>query len=247
MVLGLNRKEVQNFPLDDCSTREIIEFLCRQEPRRKVAVGVHITTLNSLYESYLNRRHFDVADVIYCDGWSMYILGKAAGLQNIQRIATPDLYPLVVNQLKRPLKICFLGGDSQLGPLIIANWIEKYPRDSCTFLDGFPSDWHDVFSRIKSNPPDILFLGLGMPLELQILERYENLLPDCLIISCGGMLRILARVESRSPVLIQKLKLEWFFRLVTSPRRTSSRYFNGWLNVSRSIVQIMLSRTASKH
>jgi exopolysaccharide biosynthesis WecB/TagA/CpsF family protein len=247
MNAGLNRKEVNKFTLDDCSTREIIEFLSGEVPLKKVAVGVHVTTLNSLYKNQLMRRHFDVVDVVYCDGWSMYILGKAAGLRNIQRIATTDLYPLIISQLNRPLKICFLGGDSQLGPLIIANWIEKYPRDSCTFFDGFPSDWQEIFSRIKIDPPDILFLGLGMPLELQILERYENSLPDCLIISCGGMLRILAGVESRSPMLIQNLKLEWFYRLVTSPRRTFSRYFSGTLNVSRAIIQIIVSRTASKH
>jgi exopolysaccharide biosynthesis WecB/TagA/CpsF family protein len=247
MDSGLNRKEVNQFTLDDCGTSEIIDFLSGEYPLKKVAVGIHITTLNSLYESQLKRGHFDVADVVYCDGWSMYILGKAAGLRNIQRIATTDLYPLVISQLKRPLKICFLGGDSQLGPLIIANWLEKYPGDSCTFFDGFPSDWQEVFSGLKIDPPDILFLGLGMPLELQILDRFENFLPDCLIISCGGMLRILAGVEKRSPVLIQNLKLEWLFRLVTSPRRTFSRYFRGALNVSRAVIQIILSRTAPRH
>jgi N-acetylglucosaminyldiphosphoundecaprenol N-acetyl-beta-D-mannosaminyltransferase len=247
MNLSLNRKEVGKFPLDDCSTSEIIEFISGERPLRKIAVGVHVTTLNSLYASKLTRMHFDVADVVYCDGWSMYILGKVAGLRNIQRIATTDLYPLLISQLNRPLKIYFFGGDSQLGPLIIANWIEKYPQDSCAFFDGFPSDWQETFSRIKNEPPDILFLGLGMPLELQILQRYENILPDCLIITCGGMLRILAGVERRSPKLIQNLKLEWLFRLVTSPSRTFSRYFSGTLNVSIAIFQIMLNRTASKH
>ena len=208
MVLGLNRKEVQNFPLDDCSTREIIEFLCREEPRRKVAVGVHITTLNSLYENDLNRRHFDVADGIYCDGWSMYILGKAAGLENIQRIATTDLYPLVVSQLKRPLKICFLGGDPQLGPLIIANWIEKYPRDSCTFLDGFPSDWHDVFSRIKSDPPEILFLGLGMPLELQMLESCVRAALNAIDSETEDLALLASLAKARTSDLCEKLMNE---------------------------------------
>lgn len=246
MNLNLNRKEVLNFYLDDCDKGQILDSLSLETPFRKIAVGVHITTLNSLYAKTLTREHFKVADVVYCDGWSMYILGKIARLQHIERIATTDLYPLVISRITRPLKICFVGGDPQLGPSIISNWIEQYPRDSCNFIDGYPDDWQQIFIQIRKNPPDILFLGLGMPLELQILNKYENFLPNCLIISCGGMLRIIAGVESRSPVVIQKLKLEWFFRLITSPRRTSTRYLIGSFNILRSIVQIVFGRMASK-
>ena len=49
----------------------------------------------------------------------------------------------------------------------------------------------------------------------------------CTVLTCGGWLRILAREENRSPLLIQRLQLEWLFRLVTDPRRTARRYIHG--------------------
>lgn len=246
MATNWARRHVANFSLDDCTTQQIVDYLSFDRSVRKIAVGVHITTLNSLYRKDLACSDFDIADVIYCDGWSMYILGKCAGLKKIQRIATTDLYPKLIEQLNSPLKIFFLGGDASLGPSLKRNWLQKYPLDSCDFSDGFPKNWSDALEYVVSKSPNILFLGLGMPLELQILNQYKRFLPNCLIISCGGMLRLLAGVEKRSPKCIQLLRLEWLYRLTTSPRRTFSRYFIGLINVFRTFVEILFSRLVSK-
>ena len=232
--------------LEDCSTQDLVDFLCLGFPAKKVSIGAHITTLNALYDHQISSQDFSVVDYVYCDGWSIYILGKLFGLKKIQRIATTDLFPLVIEKLNRPLKICFVGGHPDIGPLIIEKWMKKNPLDQCQYYDGYQNDWNSTLAKIRNSEPDLMFLGLGMPLELQFICNNYADLPNSIILTCGGMLRILAGIESRSPKIIQSLRLEWMFRLLTSPRRTFARYSKGLINFFRAALLSTVVRRRTK-
>lgn len=240
------RQELANLVLDNCGTRDLVNSLCHNFPSKKVAIGAHITTLNAICDKQIDKSDFSRVDFVYCDGWSIYILGKLSGLNKIQRIATTDLFPLVIEKLDRPLKVCFVGGRPEIGPLIIENWLKRYPSDRCFFYHGYQIDWKSTLTRIRLDAPDLIFLGLGMPLELQFINEHETELPNGIILTCGGMLRILAGVESRSPIVIQKLRLEWLFRFITSPRRTHARYSKGFGNLIRVAFQITLGKAGTE-
>lgn len=95
---------------------------------------------------------------------------------------------------------------------------------------GFQNDTAElqrINAAIKAAKPDLLFVGLGAPKqEKWIYEHYQELaIPVSLGI--GVSFELVADMVRRAPILLQKLGLEWLFRLVMEPRRLWQRYILG--------------------
>jgi N-acetylglucosaminyldiphosphoundecaprenol N-acetyl-beta-D-mannosaminyltransferase len=131
-----------------------------------------------------------------------------------------------------PLRVAVVGGERGVA-IRAASSLKSDLMEIVLTADGYPDDWLGQFKMIRESHPDVLILGLGMPLEALTLQRYANELPACVIITCGGWLRLLAGLEKRSPVVMQELRLEWLWRLFTDPRRTWRRYVLGGWHITR--------------
>ena len=237
------RKKIASFVLDDLSVQDLLKKLALDFSKRKIAIGIHITTLNALFNREIFMDDFSKIDSVYADGWSILSLGRLAGLRGAERIATTDLFPLLLSKIDKPLNVEFIGGEPEIGPFVLSYWNQYRPKDCCNFYHGYQEDWSKILKEVRSKNPDVVFLGLGMPLELKFINSYFELLPHCLILTCGGMLRLLSGKERRSPKYVQQLRLEWLFRLFTSPRRTFSRYSIGLWNWFKACIIIMKDRT----
>jgi N-acetylglucosaminyldiphosphoundecaprenol N-acetyl-beta-D-mannosaminyltransferase len=84
---------------------------------------------------------------------------------------------------------------------------------------GYFTDHEKVVDQINKAQPDILLVAMGMgKQEKWIWEHKESLLcPVC--IGVGGSLDVIAGNLKRAPKWMQKLGLEWFFRLIQEPSR----------------------------
>lgn len=233
------------FELDDLDTQSLVSEISKSKGRQTVVLGLHISTLNALFRKQIRSGDFHAVDFIYCDGWSMWLLGKIAGLKHIERVATTDLYPFVVNHNQESLNVVFIGGSSDLQDKILLKWKAIRPFDKGHSFHGYQPNWKLTLEKVNLLRPDFIFLGLGMPKELLFINQYRDLLPDSTIITCGGMLRIIAEVEKRSPKFIQNWKLEWLYRMITSPRRTFLRYTIGFFNFLRASFAILSKRFRS--
>ncbi|HZD78274.1 MAG TPA: WecB/TagA/CpsF family glycosyltransferase, partial [Acidobacteriaceae bacterium] len=77
--------------------------------------------------------------------------------------------------------------------------------------------------RIQSTGASIVFVGLGCP--RQEIFAYE--LRDSLsapVLAVGAAFPLLAGMLPQAPPWMQRLGLEWFFRLLAEPRRLWRRY-----------------------
>lgn len=77
----------------------------------------------------------------------------------------------------------------------------------------------DVIDKINKFNPDLLFVAFGNP--KQEIWIYDNLLKLNIggAMAVGGSLRYLAGLSSLPPVWMEKVGLEWLWRLVTEPFR----------------------------
>ncbi|MDY6822419.1 MAG: WecB/TagA/CpsF family glycosyltransferase [Thermodesulfobacteriota bacterium] len=78
----------------------------------------------------------------------------------------------------------------------------------------------DLIDRINASGAAILFLALGSPRQEQWLARYGSRLEH--VRSCqgiGGTLDVIAGNVKRAPVVFCKTGLEWFYRLISDPKR----------------------------
>ena len=69
-----------------------------------------------------------------------------------------------------------------------------------------------------------MFVGLGFPKQEMLIERFAEVLPSAWWLGCGAAIPFAAGDLARAPQWMRRTGLEWFFRLVSEPRRLFRRY-----------------------
>jgi alpha-1,3-mannosyltransferase len=94
------------------------------------------------------------------------------------------------------------------------------------WVDGFDgvADTSSLLDKITESGADLLLVGMGNPRqELWVAECMPN--TGSRIAFCvGALLDYLASEVPRAPRFLQRLRLEWAYRLTREPRRLSKRY-----------------------
>jgi N-acetylglucosaminyldiphosphoundecaprenol N-acetyl-beta-D-mannosaminyltransferase len=83
-----------------------------------------------------------------------------------------------------------------------------------------------VAAEIASCRPDIVFVAMPSPRKEYWLRRYGRRLGAPFVMGVGGSVDVLAGEVRRAPVAMQRLGLEWLFRLAQEPRRLLRRYLS---------------------
>jgi N-acetylglucosaminyldiphosphoundecaprenol N-acetyl-beta-D-mannosaminyltransferase len=92
---------------------------------------------------------------------------------------------------------------------------------------GFEANHADrraVDLAVESFGPAIYFCGLGFPKQEWLMAELHRRFPGSWFIGSGASLDFLAGETRRAPMWVQRLGLEWAFRLAQEPRRLFRRY-----------------------
>ena len=88
--------------------------------------------------------------------------------------------------------------------------------------DGSAAD--DAIQALRSSGAQLVFLALGAPKQERFAARASQALPQTGFVSIGAGLDFLSGRQHRAPDWMQKLALEWLWRLLQNPRRMAARY-----------------------
>ena len=99
-----------------------------------------------------------------------------------------------------------------------------------------------VCEAINESGADVVWIGLGVPLEQAFCARNKHCLKAGWLVTCGGCFNFVTGDYARAPTWMQKAGLEWLFRLAREPRRLFWRYA---VSNPRAIY-LMLTRTTAK-
>lgn len=237
----LRSTQVDEFKVAAATYFEVLDAHLQavRSPTRCVSFALHIGGLNKRkvdgYPAAFNR-----ADITYADGASIAILASISAKRRVERCPTTDLgVDLLALASKepgfRPLRVAVVGGSESLLRDAV-NAIESRFHVTVVFAhDGYRKMHTDAFEKLRSSNPDIVVVGLGMPLEAFFVDQHVEDLPSCLILTCGGWLGFLAGHEVRAPVWMQKCGMEWIYRLAQSPSRLAARYATGVFVFARAL------------
>ncbi|WP_458109156.1 WecB/TagA/CpsF family glycosyltransferase [Arthrobacter sp. R3-55] len=98
-------------------------------------------------------------------------------------------------------------------------------------VDGMPGEgWDDALEEavvgwLGNYRPQLVLLGLGMPLQEHVLRRRLNELPQAVYCAVGGAIEQVAGIQKLAPRWLGRLGLEWAWRLVLHPDRVAYRVF----------------------
>ena len=186
---------------------------------------------------------FLLADQIHADGMPMVLYSRLRSrLALPERVATTDLVHVVAGHAAREkVTFYFLGGEEDVNRLAVEAMRRRYP--GLLFAGRhhgyFGTSEEDAVVRdINRSAADILWVGMGVPLEQRFIRRnLDRLTAPSVVKTCGGLFDFLSGRRARAPRFIQAAGLEWAYRAAQEPRRLGTRYI---LTNPRAIKQLIL-------
>ena len=233
MKINICGVEIDRYSLDQVIDQIIDHAQSRNAPGYVVTPNAqHIVMLqhNAHFQQI-----YQQAALAVPDGVSLLWAAKFLGTPLLGRVNGTDLFEkLCMASAEVGLKVFFLGG--RPGAAEGAAQVLKVRHPNLDIVGtycppyGFEADVSErerIRTTVAAAAPDILFVGLGAPKqEYWIYEHYKQLgIP--VSIGIGVSFEFVAGTVQRAPKLLQRLGLEWAFRLMTEPKRLWRRYVFG--------------------
>jgi len=170
----------------------------------------------------------DGADLVVADGMSVVWALRAAGIDVPERVAGVDLMvKLLEAGGKEGRRVFFLGARPEVVKKLARDCATKYPGLVVAgYRDGYftAADHAAIADEIHATEPDFLFVGMPSPFKETWVEEYRARLNVPVMIGVGGSFDVLAGFVQRAPLPMQRLGLEWAWRLLMEPRKLWKRY-----------------------
>lgn len=224
MDMGLKSVRILGKPVHLIGMKEASAYL-----RRQASQGEKQFVLAMNPEKIMkSREDGQLADIIekqatllIADGVGLVIAAKILGLPKISRVTGVGLFEEMVAAAAEDGRSVFLYGARDNVVRKAAEVLRQmHPGlDIAGIQHGYEPDDALVAARVKEARPDFLFIALGSPRQEKWISRYLNELPVKLVMGVGGSFDVLAGNVKRAPRWVQRLGLEWFYRLVTQPSR----------------------------
>jgi N-acetylglucosaminyldiphosphoundecaprenol N-acetyl-beta-D-mannosaminyltransferase len=165
-------------------------------------------------------RSLEQADLLLPDGGGVVWTAKLKG-KHLQRITGVDTAQLLL-ELAKDQRALLIGGreyaDNKLSKWPNLTWILGYENIQKPTM-GEEAIVKQVIGQLK---PAVIFVAFGAPAQEQWVIQHEQLLQENnvrIAMVVGGAFDMLTGKVSRAPELIQKIGLEWLFRLIQQPWR----------------------------
>ncbi|MFS0836269.1 WecB/TagA/CpsF family glycosyltransferase [Paenibacillus sp. 1P03SA] len=163
------------------------------------------------------------AELIVPDGAGLVWAAGYVGQPVAERVPGIDLiHELMRTGEPRRWKVYLLGTTQETIQTAAAKLAREYPLiDIVGYRDGYFGEAEDrqVVDSIRQLQPDILLVGRSSSTQEPWIAKYKRDLDVPVIMGVGGSFDVLAGKLKRAPKIFQKLKLEWFYRLLQEPSR----------------------------
>lgn len=148
-----------------------------------------------------------------------------------EKISGSDLiYDILDSAHQNKNRVYLLGGEGEV-PDKTKDYIEKnYPRIHITgiYKDKIKLGDTNLYQKILDTQSDIVLVAMSYPkqeiLASQLKQYFIKQDHQGVIMCLGGTFDFLAGVRQRAPKWMQKLGLEWLYRLIQQPKRIRRIY-----------------------
>jgi N-acetylglucosaminyldiphosphoundecaprenol N-acetyl-beta-D-mannosaminyltransferase len=208
-----------------------------------------VTSVHSIMECYNNpalKSIYNQSGLITPDGMPVVWLLRRQGYPFTERVYGPDLMLATCQQgLQKGYRHYFYGGGPGVAEKMAQRLTDRFPGLIVSGIDVPPfrqlsaKEDEESISRIRSAQPDIVWIGLGCPRQERWMSEHLRKLGVPVLIGVGAAFDFHSGNKLQAPHWVQHIGMEWFFRLITEPRRLWSRYFK---NFPRFIFLVFLQQ-----
>ncbi|WP_426313113.1 WecB/TagA/CpsF family glycosyltransferase [Methylobacterium fujisawaense] len=225
----LSRKQLARRMDEDCRLASLGHLV---EPRIIVASNGSVIARFHVNNNF--RKLISKASIVDADGASLVFASRLfCRIPLPERVATTDLiHDCADLASQKGIRFYFLGGKPEVALRASQKLKLIFPDLQVVGCrDGYfnRADADEICSEILSTGAQVLWLGLGSPMQEEIACSWQKKLGGLAWIrTCGGLFDHIAEDVPRAPRWMQGIGLEWLYRIYQEPRRLLFRYI--WSN-----------------
>jgi N-acetylglucosaminyldiphosphoundecaprenol N-acetyl-beta-D-mannosaminyltransferase len=170
----------------------------------------------------------DRASLVVADGQPLVWASRLQGEPLPERVTGVELVDeLCALAADEGFGVYFLGAKPAIIETVAQRLSERHPGlEVSGTSDGYfdAAEAPQRAQAIRESGARILIVGMGVPLQEDFIENHWDQLGVEIAIPVGGSFDVIAGATRRAPVWLQRIGMEWFFRLLQEPRRLWKRY-----------------------
>ncbi len=192
--------------------------------------NVHTTVM--AYRDKAYRRVQNSAAMALPDGQPLSIVSRRRGFFEARRVPGPDLMPAILDLSQETgYRHYFYGSTDPTLAALRAALLRRYPKlqiagmYSPPFRELTKEEDEEIVRRINDSGTDFVWVALGAPKQEWWMYEHRHRI-KAVMLGVGAAFDFTAGTVKRAPMWMQRLCLEWVFRILRDPKRMLPRYLN---------------------
>jgi N-acetylglucosaminyldiphosphoundecaprenol N-acetyl-beta-D-mannosaminyltransferase len=230
----MQTRSVLGIPLaltDYDSTLDWVDAAVESGHRGYVCVAA-VHTVMACQEDPVLREAVLGADFTVPDGQPLVWALRALGHPLRDRVYGPELMDRACARAARNGQRFFLYGGRNQGALVELSRLLRLRHPGLRIVGGYAPPFRElteaendvVAGDIRRTRADVVWVGIGVPKQEKWMARMRERLDAPVLIGVGAAFDFHAGLVPQAPALLQRLGLEWLYRLRQEPRRLWRRY-----------------------
>lgn len=232
--MALNRMRFMNSYIDNVTKKEAIAHIeeCINTQKIGHVITPNVDQIIRIESDKYFKKIYENAELLLTDGTPLIWISRWYKKPIKEKICGSDLVPdLCKLAAQKGYSIFLLGAAEGVAAKAAENLKKNNPRLKVAGVYsppyGFEKDKNEIDKINKmlfTSNADMLFVGMGVPKQDIFIYENMNKYQIPMSFSIGATIDFEAGIQKRAPRWINRIGMEWLYRLVRDPKRMFKRY-----------------------
>ena len=232
--MPLNRVEFMNTVIDNVTADEGVIYIDNAIKKREI-IQVIFPNVDQIVKIEKDSKFAKVtkeSDLILVDGHPLMWIASRYGRPFKEKIpGSAFVFKLCSLAIEKNYSIFLLGAAEGVADIAAERLKNEYKGINIvgTYSPpfGFEKDEAElekINTKLKESKADILLVGMGVPKQEYFIADNKLKYQIPVSLSVGATIDFIAGVQKKAPQWMSDIGFEWFYRLITNPKRMFKRY-----------------------
>lgn len=232
--MPLNRQRFMNTYIDNVTKAEAIAHIenCIRNRTVGQVITPNVDQIVRMETDAYFRQICESCELLLVDGHPLLWTAKLYGRPFKEKICGSDLMPELCRiAAEKGYAVFLLGAAPGVAQKAADKLVQQNPglKVAGTYSPplGFekdPAEIGRINEMLRTSGADLLFVGMGVPKQDIFIYENKDVYQIPMSFSIGGTIDFIAGEQKRAPAWMRKIGFEWFYRLLSDPKRMFRRY-----------------------